>query len=180
MNKKNNLLIREILSEIGINREVDHLSQVRDITTKVQTYQFVVNEIKYIIQFGLDIVGEDTILDISFRNLTAIEKLKSKKNSSVDDFYSDLDQAKFGLTKTGSSIFIFNEIYNVVIKYIENKMPRYIKYEAVEDNRKKLYSALIKRAETETALKFERIFMDPITNVKLTDTSQVFVYKISY
>ena len=59
-------------------------------------------------------------------------------------------------------------------------MPRYIKYEAVEDNRKKLYSALIKRAETETALKFERIFMDPITNVKLTDTSQVFVYKISY
>ena len=99
MNKKNNLLIREILSEIGINREVDHLSQVRDITTKVQTYQFVVNEIKYIIQFGLDIVGEDTILDISFRNLTAIEKLKSKKNSSVDDFYSDLDQAKFGLTK---------------------------------------------------------------------------------
>ena len=91
MNKKNNLLIREILSEIGINREVDHLSQVRDITTKVQTYQFVVNEIKYIIQFGLDIVGEDTILDISFRNLTAIEKLKSKKNSSVDDFYSDLE-----------------------------------------------------------------------------------------
>jgi hypothetical protein len=67
-----------------------------------------------------------------------------------------------------------------VIKYIENKKPTYIKYEAVEDNRKRLYSLLIKRAEKETTLKFERLLTDPTNNVNLTNTSQVFVYQIQY
>ena len=172
------LLLQEILKEISIDRNVDDISNIKDVTTKVQIYQFEVGGIKYIIQFALDIIGSDTILEISFRNLTAIEKLKSKKNSSVDDFYSELDRAKFGLTKTGNSFVVFNKIYNVVVKYIESKKPTYIKYEAVEDNRKKLYSTLLKKAEKETALKFERIFIDPGTDIMLTNTSQVVIYRI--
>jgi hypothetical protein len=91
-----------------------------------------------------------------------------------------MDRAKFGLTKTGSSMSVFNEVYNIVLKYIESKKPTYVKYEAVEDNRKKLYSTLIKRAEKETTLKFERIFVDPFTKCGLTDTSQIAVYKVHY
>jgi hypothetical protein len=172
--------MRDIVNEIGINRKIDHLSRVKDVTTKVQTYQFEINEIKYVTQFSVDTIGNDTVLSVSFRNITAIEKLKSKKNSSPDDFYSDMDRAKFGLTKTGSSMSVFNEVYNIVLKYIESKKPTYVKYEAVEDNRKKLYSTLIKRAEKETTLKFERIFVDPFTNCGLTDTSQIAVYKVHY
>lgn len=178
--EQNKLLLQDILNEISINRNIDYLSNIKDVTTKVQTYQFKVNEIKYIIQFALDTIEDDTVLGVSFRNLSAIEKLKSKKNISVDDFYSDLDQAKFGLTKTGSSVMVFNEIYNVILRYIETKKPKYIKYEAVEDNRKKFYLALIKRAEKETTLKFERILVDPITNVNLSDTSQIVIYRVDY
>jgi hypothetical protein len=178
--EKHNILIRDILKEIGLDKETDHLSHVKDATTKLQTYQFIVNGIKYMVHFALDMIGDDMVLEVSFRNITAIEKLKSKKRRDIDDLYSEMDRAKYGLTKTGNAVSVFNEIYNVVIKYIENKKPTYIKYEAVEDNRKRLYSLLIKRAEKETTLKFERLLTDPTNNVNLTNTSQVFVYQIQY
>ena len=174
------LSMLKILSEIKLNKTTDYSAKIKDVTTKIQTYQFETNGMKYIIQFAMDGMGDDTVMDVSFRNVTAIEKLKSKKYGNVDALYSALDNAKFGLTNTGNSISVFNEVYNVVIRYIQSKRPTYVKYEAVEDNRKKLYSALIKRAEKETSLKFERILVNPIDNTHLTKTSQVAVYKIHY
>lgn len=173
-------LLKSILKEIKIDRNVNHLDKLKSVVSTTHTYQFEINNIKYIINFILEKIGNETILNVAFRNLTSIEKLKSKTNISVDQYYSELDQAKFGLTKTGNSILVFNEIYNVIGKYIENKKPTYFKFEAVEDNRKKLYITLIKKAEKEMGINFERIFFDPTNNTHLTNTSQIFIYKINY
>jgi hypothetical protein len=169
-----------LLKEIKIDKNINHLSKLKSVISTTQTYQFEINNIKYIIDFVLEKINNETILNVAFRNLTSIEKLKSKTNISVDQYYSELDQAKFGLTKTGSSMLVLNEIYNVIGKYIENKTPTYFKFEAVEDNRKKLYITLIKKAEKEIGINFERIFFDPANNTHLTNTSQIFVYKINY
>ena len=178
----NNLSIINILKEIKLDKNLGDLSKIEDVNTKVQQYKFEINNIKYTIHFSIDIAeNKESVLSIEFGNATAVQKIASKKGKqSADDLYADIENAKHGLTNTGSSMSVFNIVYNVLAKYVEKNKPTYIKYDAVEDNRKKLYISLLKRAEKETGLKFERTLIDPITNYRLTPTSQGAIYKIIY
>lgn len=172
--------LKKILSELKIDPSVDHLSKIEDVNQTVKKYSFEIGGNKYIVAFITDFFDNKSFLGVNFKNITAIEKLKSKKHDSKQDLYSDMDRAKYGLTNTGNSMMVFNEIFNVVGKYIVSKKPTYFSYEAVEDNRKKLYSSLIKRIEKTLPIKFNRILVNPLSGDSISATSQLTVYEMKY
>ena len=170
--------LKDLIEELNVDK-IDRSSKFQKTTQEVTKYNFDVSGIKYVIDFTKrETENNESILDVTFKNLTAIEKLKNKKRDSIEQVYSDLDRAKYGLTNTGKSILVFNEIYNAVINYIEKFKPTFLTFEAVEDNRKKLYVTLLKRAEKQTSLKFEKINFDPETKDVISNTSQRFFYRI--
>lgn len=175
------LNLKQLINELNIDRSINRTAKFKKTTQKVTKYNFDISGINYVIDFvEAEMPSGQSVLEVSFKNLTAIEKLKSKKQRNIEKLYQDLDRAKYGLTNTGKSMLIFNEIYNAVISYIEKYKPAYFKYEAIEDNRKKLYNTLLKRAEKQTALKFKRLNVDPETDYRLSNESQRFIYKIEY
>jgi len=91
-----------------------------------------------------------------------------------------LRQAKLGLTGTGKQMRVFNEIYNVFIKYIEKFKPKFVGYEAIEKNRQSLYDTLMKRAIKESGIisNFKPISEEPFTNRNLLNTE--FFFEVSY
>ena len=76
-------------------------------------------------------------------------------------------------------MLVFNQIYNIVGKYVEKFKPTYVKYEAIEDNRQKLYQMLIKRIQKELPIKLTPIDYDPESDSKV-DNSKTFIFKMSY
>lgn len=172
--------LKKILKDVKVDKSIDHLSKIKKITQVVSKYDFSVNDNKYVVDFTTEYSDKTSKTSVSFKNISAIEKLKSKKHDTMSDLYTNLDQAKYGLTKTGNSMKIFNEIYNVVGKYILSEKPDFFQFEAVEDNRKSLYEHLINRIQKELPLKFERIYNDPFTGDGLSKTSQRFIYKMDY
>jgi hypothetical protein len=157
------------MKEVNIDRNIDHLSTLKqvNIESKLKTLNFSVDDMEYKVEIK-DQMFNNTVLSIfSFVNMTAKKKLVKGKDEDLS-FYSDrLAQTKTGKTGTGKQMRIFNEIYNVFIKYIEKFKPKYVGYEAIETNRQKLYFTLMKRAVKQTNLRFTQLKVHPFTEEKL-------------
>ena len=171
----------ELLKEVNRDKNLVDASQFKPVNRKTIQYSFKVDGNEYRIELTSESLPDnESILSVSFLNVSAIEKLKKQKDvgGSVDSLYGELDNAKFGLTGEGNPFRVFNVVYNAVIEYIEKYSPQYLKFEAVEDNRKKLYDTLISRAQKETELKLDRIDTDPSTGNFVKETGQIRVYRI--
>lgn len=180
---KSNLkdIVYELLKEeLTIDKSVDHLSKIKPSKKRSEIYEFEVNSFKYEVEFITKQLERGDVLSVSFKNLTAIDSLKKKKFSSAEEMSLSINNAKYGLTKTGNPLKVFREIYNVVGKYLLDRNPTFITYEAVEENRKRLYHRLIKSVQKETGIKFERCLVDPETSFHLTASGQTFIFKLSY
>lgn len=171
----------KIANEVFIDRNVDHLSNLTDVNQTYKTLKFKVDENEYIVKFTIDQFNEsESLVTVSFENLGAIKKLQQKKFKGQSDMFQALDNAKHGITDDRHPFRVFNIVYNVVGKFIEKFRPNYFRYESVEDNRKSLYIRSINRLQKESVMKFNRIFVDPLTGDNVSTSSQLSIYKISY
>jgi len=175
MNNTINLI--DIIKELNLDDEEYEFDDVKDTIRK---YNFEIDDIKYSIKFILSEleIGE-SILEVSFSNISEIEKIRNKNYNDIEDSYNDLQNAKFGKTNTGKQQRVFNVIYNAVVKYILKFKPTYLKYDAIEKNRQSLYNMLISRSSKETNLKFITAEIEPETQEKIQSDSR-FIYKVEY
>lgn len=170
-----------IVEDLKIDRNSDDLKDLESVSISVEKISFEINDIKYQVFFQSESNEIGTTVSASFRNITAIEKLRDKKTVSGTNSITmaAINRAKHGITGTGNAFAVFRKIYNVVGKYIEKTRPTYFKYLAVEDNRKKLYLRIIDHIQKEIPIKFTLVKIDPSTGEEHLD-KDTFVFKISY
>ena len=169
------------VEDLKIDRDSDDLSTLQTVTTSMEKLPFEVNGIKYQVFFQSTTNDVGTTVSAAFRNVTEIEKIRDKKKvfSSPDSTMDAINAAKHGITGTGSAFAVFRKVYNIVGKYIEKKQPTYFKYQAIEDNRKRLYLKIVEHIQKELPIKFTPSQIDPDTGVENLD-KDTFVFKISY
>ena len=70
--------LKKILKDVKVDKSIDHLSKIKKITQVVSKYNFNVNDNKYVVDFTTEYSVKTSKTSVSFKNISAIEKLKSK------------------------------------------------------------------------------------------------------
>lgn len=166
--------IREIVNEVELDRTKDHLSGLKQ--EKQKSLNFKVDDMEYRVIFNeIPDENESILLCVfSFVNVTAAKNLVKEPGESIESYAAKLQRTKVGTTGTGKQMRVFNQIYNIFIQYIEKFKPKFVGYEALENNRQKLYTTLMNRVTKQSELKFEKIDKNPITNESLKPTEFYF------
>lgn len=164
-----NLNLSNIINELRLDRNVDDL---KDMTgKKLFTIPFTINNIEYKTVFiEYKINDDDTCITIYFIDDMEWRKLNPNDFSTNDDYKNMVQKLKMGKTGNGSEFKIFNKVYNIIGKFIEKFKPKYIGFEAYEENRKSLYEKMnIKLQKELIGVKYKKIDINPLTNKIITD-----------
>lgn len=157
-----------IINELHIDRNIDHL---KDMSGKqLLTIPFTINNTDYktiIIEYKLD-DGECTI--IYFIDDTEWRKLNPIDFRNTDEYQNNIQKLKMGKTTKGNEFAVFNAVYNIVGKFVEKYKPKYIGFDAYEENRKTLYNKMTTKLQNELInVNYTKININPITNKTTTD-----------
>lgn len=159
--------INEIVNEVELDRTKDHLLNLKQEKSKTLNFKVDDMEYKIVINETLDEDTKEILLSVfSFVNVTAGKNIIKQPDESIEDFTHRFQQTKTGLTNTGKQMRVFNEIYNIFIKYIEKFHPKFVGYQSIEKNRQKLYKTLINRATKQSGIKFKDFnHINPLTQI---------------
>jgi len=127
-------------------------------------YQFDVKDLLYQVEITESIFPDGKkMIGVKF-------KLMNNPNApSRDDFQTDqqykvaIRKSQIGITGTGNPNAVFAQVMGVMITSIKEIQPNYISFTADEGNRQSLYVRLIKLMEKHIPIKYDRIFINPLT-----------------
>ena len=167
--------LTDIINELRRDKTISHIDDKREEIVK--TVPFSINNKKYKVFLIDKNLNGESLVKIYFTNDDEWKKLNSQDYKSMEDYRDAISKNKMGITNTGDAMSIFSKVYNIILDYIEKYQPRYIGFEAYEENRQGLYNKICKQANIDlSGILYKKMKINPETQCPI-DTNKDFWFE---
>jgi len=131
-----------------------------------QVANFEIDGMKYKCDFFESITGDGKrIVEVKFYLLNNPKSPKRSDFKTDRQYQIALKKSQLGIAGTGNAFKVLSAVCTAIKKYIENNTPDYISFTADEENRQKLYEAILRWASKYIS-GYNRVNYNPLSGVE--------------
>jgi len=166
-----------IINELKRDRTISHIDDRREEIVK--TVSFSINNKNYKVFLIDKNLNGESLVKVYFVNNDEWKKLNRDDYKSIEDYRDAISKNKMGVTNTGDAMSVFSKVYNIILDYIEKYQPKYIGFEAYEENRQELYNKICKQANIDlNGIFYEKMKINPETQMSIDNNKDFWFEKI--